>query len=77
MSEKNAYKNYYNRVLCLIIIVIMSMSAVCLCACTNQDTSGSGNETEDAVRAADPMTEEEMEADDTDGCIEDSEDLLY
>ena len=48
-----------------------------MAACTKEDESGNTNETETTVRAADPLTEEEMEADDTDGCIEDAEDTLY
>lgn len=77
MTEKYSCKAFYKKMLCLIMIAVMALSAMCLCGCTDQEPSDSGNETEDAVRAADPMTEEEMEADDSDGCIEDSEDLLY
>ena len=49
------------------------LSITCFTACG----SGSNESTEETLKAADPMTEEEMENDDSEGCIEDSDDLLY
>ena len=51
-------------------------------ACGNDEESSSEQTTqeettEETVHAADPMTDEELENDDSEGCIEDSEDLLY
>lgn len=65
----------YKKVLCIALILVVALSAFFMASCTKEDKP-EANETENTVRAADPMTEEEMEADDTDGCIEDSEDLL-
>ncbi len=42
-----------------------------------EETTEEAAEDENPLHAADPMTQEEMEAEDSDGCIEDSEDLLY
>ena len=75
--RNNIFLQYKKRIMCIVLMIIVVLSSSCMVACTNQDESGNSNETENSVRAADPMTEEEMEADDTDGCIEDSEDLLY
>ena len=51
-------------------------------ACGNDEESSAEQTTqeevtEETVHAADPMTDEELENDDSEGCIEDSEDLLY
>lgn len=62
-----------NRILSLGICILMLFSITCFTACG----SGSNESTEETLKAADPMTEEEMENDDSEGCIEDSDDLLY
>lgn len=74
MSER---KGSGARIACLALIVIICLAMLFLPSCTNQKAPSEETTTEDSVRAADPMTEEEIEADDSDGCIEDSEDLLY
>lgn len=70
------------KLLCMLMSLMLMGSCVALSAC-----GGSGSEatdetvqqeaTDETVEAADPMTDEEMENDDSEGCIEDSEDLLY
>lgn len=68
---------------CMLISLMLLGSAVSLAACGENTDSSSDDQTkqeevtEETVQAADPMTDEEMENDDADGCIEDSEDLLY
>jgi PBP1b-binding outer membrane lipoprotein LpoB len=44
---------------------------------TTETTAAETEPTDETVRAADPMSEEEKANDDSGGCIEDSEDLLY
>lgn len=71
----------------LIMAMMMLGSCMALTACGGSSESTGDPETaettqatevtEETVHAADPMTDEELEADDSDGCIEDSEDLLY
>lgn len=73
----NRFLIFRKRIISIIMAVVVVLSASLLAACTNQENTERSNEPESQVRAADPMTEEEMEADDTDGCIEDSKDLLY
>ena len=69
------------KVLIFVMIAgMMMMSLVGFTACGGSD-SGDADQTtqqatEETVRAADPMTDEEQAADDSGGCIEDSEDLL-
>ena len=56
------------------------MTALTACGGSSQEPASeetTQQATEETVQAADPMTEEEMENDDSEGCIEDSEDLLY
>ena len=68
------------KILVVMLALMMVGSTAGLTACGgSQDGSSedSVQETEETVQAADPMTDEEMENDDTDGCVEDSEDLLY
>jgi hypothetical protein len=60
------------RIICLLMAVMMTISSLVMCACTPEKDESS----DEALRAADPMTEEEMAEDDSEGCIEDSEDLL-
>ena len=70
-----------------IIIAIISLTMIfCMVLMTScggssseaEETTATQQEaTDETVHAADPMTEEEMENDDSEGCIEDSEDLLY
>lgn len=75
---KNKMKrNIRKKIICILLMIAVASSALLMAACTKEDETGNANETETTVRAADPMTEEEMEADDTDGCIEDAEDTLY
>ena len=68
------------KILVIMLALMMVGSAAGLTACGGSSDSSSGDsvqETEESVHAADPMTDEEMENDDSDGCVEDSEDLLY
>ena len=61
--------------------MMMVGSMAMLSACGGSDDGAADTDqqqgTEETVEAADPMTDEEMENDDSEGCIEDSEDLLY
>ena len=61
--------------------LMMMGSAVFFTSCgdsaDNSDQATQEEATEETVQAADPMTDEELENDDSEGCIEDSEDLLY
>ena len=66
-------QKFRNRVLCFLMMLLIAVSAAIMCACTNDKKDDSSDS---ELRAADPMTEEELENDDTGGCIEDSEDLL-
>ncbi len=73
------------KLIALALAGMLACSAACLCSCGGNEAGGDADkateaevtETEETVHAADPKTEEELEADDTGGCIEDSEDLLY
>ena len=60
--------------MCIVLALVMAVSGIILAACTPDKTESASEE--DSLRAADPMTEEELENDDTGGCIEDAEDLL-
>ena len=74
----NESRKFRYKMICAIMAFMIILSVGMMSACTSGDSAGSENEaSEEDVRAADPMTEEELEADDSDGCIEDSEDLLY
>ncbi len=66
-------KNKFRKTLCLLIALIMLLAIMIMAGCTPDKDSESSD---DALKAADPMTEEEMMNDDSEGCIEDSEDLL-
>ncbi len=70
-------KDILKRIVCmLMMLVILTAGIFVMSGCTGEkENSGDGEEQE--LRAADPMTEEEIEADDSEGCVEDSEDLLY
>ena len=70
------------RISILVMAMVLALCGVVFTACggEGQDTEATQNQqeaTEETVQAADPMTEEEMEQDDSEGCIDDSEDLLY
>ena len=68
------------KILVVMLALMMVGSTAGLTACGGSKDGSSEDsvqETEETVQAADPMTDEEMENDDTDGCVEDSEDLLY
>ena len=67
-------KDLRKRIICVLLALLMTLSVFIMAACT-PDKAESGSD-EEGLRAADPMTEEEIENDDTDGCIEDAEDLL-
>lgn len=60
---------------------IISVSVAILLMATIVGFTGCGSEggksTDNTVKAADPMTDEEIQNDDSKGCIEDSDDLLY
>ena len=73
MRESEHMKQTAKKLLVLFIAFMIAASAFIMCACTpDKDSDGDG----DSLKAADPMTEEEIENDDSGGCIEDSEDLL-
>ena len=61
------------------LMMIVSMTALTACGGSSEPASEETTQqaTEETVHAADPMTDEEMQNDDSEGCIEDSEDLLY
>ena len=66
----------------LMIAMVLALCGTVFTACggesqQSEETQTQQQATEETVQAADPMTEEEMEKDDSEGCIEDSEDLLY
>jgi len=68
--------------LCLLMSLTMIGCMSFMTACGNDEESSAEQTTqeevtEETVHAADPMTDEELENDDSEGCIEDSEDLLY
>ena len=79
--------------LSLIIGIMLVISMVAFTSCGSSDSGDSTEATqteeqatqaedqdveeEETVNAADPMTDEELEKDDSGGCIEDSDDLLY
>ncbi|MBQ9015850.1 MAG: hypothetical protein IJ109_06975 [Firmicutes bacterium] len=69
------------KLLCILMTMVMMGSMAALTSCGGSEgefTNDSQQEvTEETVHAADPMTDEEMQNDDSEGCIEDSEDLLY
>ena len=71
------------KIICILISLMMMGSAVFFTACGDSadnspaDQTTQEETTEETIRAADPMTDEELENDDSEGCIEDSEDLLY
>ncbi len=68
------------KLLCALMSVMMLGSMAAMTACGGSEPATDADQdqaTEETVEAADPMTDEEMENDDSDGCIEDSEDLLY
>ena len=68
------------KLLCALMSVMMLGSMAAMTACGGSEPATDTDQdqaTEETVEAADPMTDEEMENDDSDGCIEDSEDLLY
>ena len=59
-------------VICIIAAAVILLSACLFFMLSGKGGSGQETGSQDSVRAADPMTEEEIEADDSDGCIEDS-----
>lgn len=70
------------RISILMIAMVLALCGTVFTACggesqQSEETQTQQQATEETVQAADPMTEEEMEKDDSEGCIEDSEDLLY
>ena len=61
----------------LITLMILCPAAL-VTGCGGSDSSTEETTvTEETITAADPQTPEEQEADDSDGCLEDSDDLLY
>ena len=62
------------------LITLMMLCPAALVTGCGGDTSSEDpttEATEETITAADPQTPEEQEADDSDGCLEDSDDLLY
>lgn len=69
--------------ICILMSLMMIGCTSLFTACGSDAEESSVEQTtqeeasEETVHAADPMTDEELENDDSEGCIEDSEDLLY
>ena len=66
------------RIISTIMIMIMSLFMVlaftaCGGSSSSQDQENNTQVTEETVRAADPMTEEEMENDNSEGCLDSDE----
>ena len=80
LNGKDKVSEMKKKLLCVIMSMVMLGSIAAMTACGGgEDASPDADQqaTEETVEAADPMTDEEMENDDSEGCIEDSEDLLY
>lgn len=70
------------RISILVTVMLLVLCGMVFTACGEEsqqpeEIQTQQQATEETVQAADPMTEKEMEKDDSEGCIEDSEDLLY
>lgn len=63
--------NIRRRMMCFLMVMVMIISALITTGCTDKK-----DDSDDSLKAADPMTAEEIEGDDSGGCIEDAEDLL-
>ena len=68
---ENNHRKRIKRILITILLVALFAVSSFLTACSKPQEAVEGG-----VNAADPMTPEEQAADDSGGCIEDSEDLL-
>ena len=80
LNGKDEVTEMKKKLLCVLMSMVMLGSMAALPACGGgEDSSRDADQqaTVERVEAADPMTDEEMENDDSEGCIEDSEDLLY
>lgn len=75
MKEENRH-DLRKRFAGILLVTAVLMSSMFMTACTDKDRQSGNDEKKNTVRAADPMTEEEMKEDDSEGCINDSEDLL-
>ena len=85
MRDGNRRRDLLKRLLCIITVIFMCLSMVMMSACSKDKAaeSDAGNQTEAAeedeneVRAADPMTEEELEDYTGGGCVGESADSYY
>ena len=73
-KQMKSRESNIRKIIVSLMILVMSLSIALLSACGG----GADESAESEVKAADPMTEEELkEVDPSDGCVDEDNDSLY